>query len=227
MLKIFLIALILPSTLFLAIAFFSPIFKVRNVEVTGSQNCLNPNQVFDEQDVKNARIFFLSAKKLEESLKNSLECIDKIQITKIWPAKLRINVESRQAVARIEDGNYLVAVDGLVIGSAQTSSLPTIFTQSKPNLDQNNKISDENVLFALTLTRELSKSDFLPTNIRFVDVDNIAVYNQEGQVALFTTKKSAERQTDTLQQVLSKAKIDSTKIAKIDLRFDKPVLVYK
>jgi len=67
----------------------------------------------------------------------------------------------------------------------------------------------------------------LPVNVRITGHDDVAIYNQQGQLAIFSSKKDKEEQVDSLQQVISKAKIDSAKIAKIDLRFDKPVLVFK
>ncbi|KKS04034.1 MAG: hypothetical protein UU56_C0011G0028 [Candidatus Curtissbacteria bacterium GW2011_GWA2_41_24] len=57
--------------------------------------------------------------------------------------------------------------------------------------------------------------------------DEVVIYNQQGQLAIFSSKKDKEVQVDSLQQVISKAKIESAKIAKIDLRFDKPVISYR
>ena len=68
---------------------------------------------------------------------------------------------------------------------------------------------------------------FTPQNIRIVDGGDVAVYDTTGVIALFLPTKDATLQVDSLQAILAHSKIDEAKIAKIDLRFDKPVILNK
>ncbi|MEX0616545.1 MAG: hypothetical protein WD231_01870 [Candidatus Woykebacteria bacterium] len=67
-----------------------------------------------------------------------------------------------------------------------------------------------------SLKKELSRTD-----------DKLVISSKEGVTAVFSLKKDAASQLTTLQNLLTKAKINKRKIEKIDFRFDKLVVVYK
>ncbi len=82
-------------------------------------------------------------------------------------------------------------------------------------------------IFEINLASQLSRSDFSVSSIRIIENQTVAAYNFQDAVALFSPNKSLALQVDSLQQVLAKAKIDATKIQKIDLRYDNPTIVFK
>lgn len=58
-------------------------------------------------------------------------------------------------------------------------------------------------------------------------VDELSILSKQGTLAIFSLKKDVQFQLDTLQNLLTKAKINKKTIKKIDLRFDKVVVVYE
>ena len=105
--------------------------------------------------------------------------------------------------------------------------IPTIFLTQSQSAQTFGKITDKNTLSALNIAANLLKSDFTPQNIRVLDQGDVAVYGNYAIVAIFTQAKNTNLQLDSLQSILARSKIDAAKIAKIDLRFDNPIVIYK
>ncbi len=136
------------------------------------------------------------------------------QITNIEPA------------VQIEGTNLYLAENGQVLDRA-SSKKPLLYLDKNIKVQAGQKITDQQILFAVKIATGLTKSDFTAASIRLLDSRDIAVYSPQDAIAVFSSDKDANLQIDSLQQVLAKAKIDATKISKIDLRFDKPVIVFK
>lgn len=225
MVRVSVAAAIIIATVYAAL--FSPVFKIKSAAFSKDQNCLNNNQQLGEFNVFGQNIFFLDSEKLSFDLKAKLPCIDNVSIKKVLPSKINIDIVSKQPVAKIEGTNLAATKDGWLIQAPQKSQIPTIFLSYDQNTQAVGKIIDKKVLYALNVAASLLKSDFVPQNIRILDPGDIAVYGNYGIVAIFSFSKDANWQLDSLQSVLARSKIDPTKIAKIDLRFDNPVIIYR
>ena len=206
--------------------FYSPLFKAQKIDISQNQDCLKAQDVFDA--LKNSKnLFFISKGKLENTLKSQYSCIGTLEIKKIFPSKLQVNIAPKEPVVKIEGTSLMITDDGQVVEGILAKDKPIIFLPSDVKVVLGQKISEKTIIFAVQVTSKLLKSDFLPVNVRIVGNDEVVIYNQQGQLAIFSSKKDKEVQVDSLQQVISKAKIESAKIAKIDLRFDKPVISYR
>ena len=218
------LTVIMPVIVF--VLFYLPFFKVQKIDISQNQDCLKTQDVFDAlQNSKN--LFFISKRKLEDTLKSKYSCIGTLEVKKIFPSKLQVNIVLKEPVVKIEGTSLMITDDGQVVEGTLAKDKPILFLPSEVKVVLGQKISQQAIIFAVGITSKLLKSDFLPVNVRITGHDDVAIYNQQGQLAIFSSKKDKEEQVDSLQQVISKAKIDSAKIAKIDLRFDKPVISYR
>lgn len=206
---------------------FSPVFKIKSVEFNTQQNCLNDQKQLEKYQVLNKNILLFKSGEFSQYLESDFSCIDQIKVTKALPAKLKIEVAVQKPVAKVEGKDLAITKDGAISTTSQTENLPTIFLPAGIQTSVGQKIWDKTTLFALDVVSQLQKSDFTPQNIRIVEEGDVAVYDTTGLIALFSSLKPASIQVDSLQAILAKAKIDEAKIAKIDLRFDKPVIVNK
>lgn len=225
MLRILLLATILISAFCLVV--FSPLAKIRQIEIIQSQDCLDPKTTLSEAGVSNKLIFLVSEDMVTQELTKKHGCIGKLKVKKNLPSKLKLELEIAQPLVKIENTNFSLTGEGWVFESSGGSQLPSFYLGTDIGLQPGTRVNDETIIFVLTIAKGLSKSDFSAVNLRIVDESSIAAYEREGLVAIFSSKKDANFQLDSLQQVLALAKIDGTKITKIDLRFDKPVIVYK
>jgi len=218
-------AKVLPVLVFLILVasfvFFFPVTKIKKVNLN-EQYCLSAKSA-DEMLI--GRNFFgLDENKSKDKLKNKFICINEAKITKQFPSTVNVKITTKEPVAKIGDTNLFVAEDGNIIPGDKEK--PTLYLPSEIRSQLSSKITDETTLFALKLAALLIKTDYTVAAIRLTSEKDIAIYDHQGIIALFTNQKQANTQVDSLQQVLAMSKISSSKIAKIDLRFDKPVVQF-
>ncbi len=105
-----------------------------------------------------------------------------------------------------------------------TESLPTLVL----NLGQEAKSRHEktqSLIFAVKTAEYLIKNIY-PFKIGQISDTKMSIFLQDTQI-IFSTKNLLAEQLESLQLILSRAKISGIKYQKIDLRFDKPVVVQK
>ncbi len=81
--------------------------------------------------------------------------------------------------------------------------------------------------FLDTLASTLKKKHIPYRSITYIQESIYKVSGEQGEVILFTSKKSLDEQISSLQLILSSLTIEGKHFSKIDLRFDKPVIVSK
>lgn len=138
------------------------------------------------------------------------------------------NTQAVQAaiVAQIANTQFSVTIEGDIIPST-SDGLTLLFLPQEASPQAGQKLEDAASKFAIKLAELLKKSDFHATSIRILSADNILAYDQKQTIAHFSAQKDAKNQVSTLQQVLAEARIGDDKIAKIDLRFENPVISEK
>lgn len=224
MLKIAAAAMVIAAIF--AILTFSPIFKVSKLNVNQQEDCL-PQNVLEELEVSTKNIFSVDKNNLSQALTSKYTCAQSINVSKKLPNTIVLDVKTKKLVAAVEGTDILLTNEGDAVTAKNSKDLPKIFLPQNTSVQSGQKLTDDQILFALKVTELLTKTDFSPTSVRLLDKPDVAVYDAKGIVALFSQNDSAEQKVDSLQSVLAKAKIDSTKIAKIDLRFQKPVIEIK
>lgn len=195
------------------------------MKVISNKPCLEEKQAVDLTKSKGNSIWLINTDQLSREIADSSSCISTVKISRKFPNTLEISYTGKIPIAKIEGSDMLITVYGQLIKSQPDGSIPTIFLPQGTEVETD-KIKENTILVALEIINLLLKSDFAPANVRFVNGD-VTIYNHEEAVAIFSADISPQSQADTLQQVLSKAKIESKKIIKIDLRFENPIVVFK
>lgn len=222
--KLYILSSIAIGFAVLAIIPFS-IFRTVKVKVISDKPCPEEKQAEDLIRNKGNSIWLINTDKLAGEIAGSSSCISTVKISRKFPNTLEISYTGKIPIAKIEGSEMFITIDGQLIKSQPDENIPTIFLPQGTKVETD-KISDNKILFSLQIINLLLKSDFAPANVRFVNGD-VTIYNLQEAVAIFSAEKSPQSQVDTLQQVLSKAKIESKKIIKIDLRFENPIVVFK
>lgn len=220
---------VLPVLVFLVLTvagfFFLPLLKIKHIDLNQDQKCITKKELSTRLTIIGRNIFLISEDKLTNDIKNKFNCPTEVKIEKKFPSTLKIEVIDSQPVVKIAQTIFSATESGEITKNEDPNN-PTLYLPIE-KLEIGQKITDEITLMAIKIASQLSKSDLAVANIRLASDQNIAVYNYDGVVTIFSSKKDISRQLDSLQQVLSMAKIDATKIAKIDLRFDKPIVEFK
>jgi len=200
--------------------------KVKNIQVENSQNCLTSEIAQEKTQTISRNIFLVSENNISASLKD-ISCAGSLKVQKKYPSTMVIHLEIKPVIVDVADTDIGITEDGIFIKNTKASTRPKIYLPQDVSAIVNTKVEDPKIIFALSLVKNLLKSDFTPTQVRFIDNADIIIYSQSEAAATFTVNRDAKEQVDSLQSVLSKARIDASKISQIDVRFDKPVVTYK
>lgn len=203
------------------------IFIVKNITVLEKDACVNSEDLIKETGILGKSIFLINKDIISHRLLKKFTCIEKVEVLAKLPSSVEITYYGQKPVVRVDSSDLLLTSGALAIkAQSSTDNLPVFFLPEEIEVREGAKISDPNSILALEIINLLLKSDFVPTNVRIVN-DSITVYNQQDTVVIFSTKKKAEIQSDSLQKVLAKVKMEPKKISKIDMRFDDPIIVFE
>ena len=216
-LLILIFLILLPASMW-----FLPIFKVSSVQIEQNSPCLGQEQV---EYIKGQRIFLLNTKIVIAKIKKDFPCAENVSIGKKIFSKIIIKITASEPVARLENTNLAITPSGQVT-DAGAKTMPVLYSSKAIGAAKNQILTDPELLISAKIAKTLEKSDFTAASIRPTE-EGVAVYGQDNIFALFSYQKDIDLQTDSLQQVMARAKIDASKISKIDLRFDKPIIVFK
>jgi len=204
------------------------LFRLKTYNISNNTTCLPQDNLLQDLEVFHKNIFFLNTEQLVEKIKLKYPCVRESKIRKVLPSKVEISLELDEPVAKIGSKNLVITSEGLVIGAKEEDkNLPLLDFEKANDTENGQRVSDEVVLFALKVTHALLKTDYSVQSVRVIDSNTIAAYARNDLLAIFSKNKNEFLQVDSLQQVLARTKIDESKISKIDLRFDKPVIEYK
>lgn len=204
----------------------SDFFKVKTID------CFKENFGCSQQEnslfesLYGQNIFFLQTKVHSQNIAKKNPEILKIKTTKKLPNTLKISLIPRKAVAIFKKGEEKLLVDkaGFVFARAEKAQtqLPLIIT-NRPLVIGEYLLSDLEKK-SLFLSSKLKESFIQFDEIRLANNDSLEVYDPGKLIATFSAQKPLTSQVDSLQYVLNHSRMDQ-KVLKIDLRFDKPILV--
>lgn len=233
---------------------FSDFFKIKNVSFSQeSFTCGVAEEVRAAVNLEGRNYFLIDLTEIENKIAQKFPCIAKIELKKTLPGKIKMVLHPRQSAAIISlisaksslDLNlkeasvsteaaslnfsvsagavrFLADQSGFVF--SQTSSLdnlPVIYLADEVSVGQ---VVKNNVVKKVIELLELLKSfSNLPRTIKVIN-DQILV-DGDVQIAI-SLKKDYYRQLASLQLILEKAKMNSKRMERIDLRFDKPIIIY-
>lgn len=223
--------LVVPLLVILMILFFnSPLFRIKKIECykLDFPCSLKENEFFTPLIGKS--IFFTSIGHRGKEIKKANFKIKKIKIKKILPDKIRIEIIPRVAIANLTADKkdfFIVDEEGFIFEKQRQplANLPLVLFDEKFTLSTGVffKGKVENILeLILTLKRKLINSSF----IELTGIDGITLVLDSKTIATISARKNYSEQLDSLQLILSRSKIEGKLPKKIDLRFEKPVVVY-
>lgn len=120
---------------------------------------------------------------------------------------------------------YLMDEEGILFYSTEGDvNLPTLYIGSDLSLKQN--FGREIGIGIKNLFETLTKIGITPKVVKLTNSKTTVVIGQDGEKLVLNLKNALLKQLASLQLIWQKNKIDSKRIESIDLRFDKPVVIY-
>lgn len=225
MIKLFTLLLIGVTTLGISLWYFS---KAKNIELINNSGCLSSENLSEKFNLKNFSLLLINSQQLAQKVKTDFPCAEGLKIDKIYPRTIKITLPEIKIVAKIPDSQLAINNEGRVVNQISgKTNIPTVDFPRIKELQAGQLAEEPGALFVVNLAKALAKTDYAVQSIRLIDPNTAAAYARQDLVVLFTKNKDLDLQVNSLQQVLARAKIDESKISKIDLRFDKPVIENK
>jgi cell division protein FtsQ len=221
-------------TLFAGIGFFvqSDFWKIRKIECWQNEISCS-SEVWTRLTVLTfgKNIIFLPTNLVREEVLRFKPTLKEVKIKKELPNKLIFELKEREGVVVLGLENlqkfWIVDEEGVVLAGEKKSDLPLILLEEPLKLDIGQKIDKKEIIQAINFLTNLRLNLLEPKIAKFVSSSSLEVLLKDNITALFSLKKEVQIQIDSLQFILSRAKIEGKGIKKIDLRFDKPVVNYE
>lgn len=232
------------------------LLSVQKIEVDISQiNCTNEQDIKAQLNLIGKNIITIDEEKIRSDLMKKNICIKEVVIKKQIPYSIKLTISGRVPLARLASFIPAQGLD-LGNLESTPSSQAALLDWNFPNLnsskfflaDENGFVFDENerldlpALFLTTsqffLSQQLDSEKFKsfekvtdklknlnePVIQAKIEDENLLI--QSNQKIVFALDRDLFEQLGSLQLILQKAKIDEKMPEVIDLRFDRPVIVY-
>jgi hypothetical protein len=218
--------------------------------------CTNPDQIKQQANLLGKNFFLTNGQELESKLKKQYLCLDKISITKKFPNKVVIDVKNRLPAALIsvikqkpnleldlneatpssqtalldfkippEIGRYLVDKNGVIYATSEVQNIgvPPFFYLVDNSVYVGRIIDKDGLSNVISILNKLNEWQISLISVKD-DQDKLLIDGQPKIV--FSLKKDVKEQLASLQLILETAKMNSNYINLVDLRFNKPIVIY-
>lgn len=176
-------------------------------------------------------LLFLPIRTLANQIMKNNPLLKTVKIKKNLPGELIFELEKRTPEAAVTSptvGEEKLVVDseGILLAKTKNSELPLILIKEPISLNIGEKLVQEEIIQAVKILVNLKLYLFQPQTAKIISVRIVEVQLKNGPIAVFSTQKDFNFQLDSLQLILSRAKIEGKKVKRVDLRFEKPVAIY-
>jgi cell division septal protein FtsQ len=224
----FILFFLLLSTFLITIKFLFELFLVKKIVIIAEKK--NPNLRL--QKLSETPIFFIDNKKVEKALIDLNPYLKSVKIEKKLPSTIILYPEFYQSKAQLEinQGYFILSHNGRILEKTKTKydDLLTINFYQKLTYQSNNVgeyITFNELIVALQLI-----TDFENLNIKINSIDilglNMIVFNLDKNIVIVNGEKDSKKTKYELLTVLRDLKFKKQEFKKLDLRFNKPIIVF-
>jgi len=207
----------------------SSILKVRKILIEGYEDKIILRGLSSYYE-KN--ILFVSSKNLVKNLLEENPHLRSIRVQKVFPNLLKLSIETQPIIASLEmnDGYGYLSNEGKIIkkGRQKNTSLPLIRYYQKLSYTAYNagdEISYIDIVSSLYFLQKLKQLG-LQTDTIDISGPDMLLFNLGAKKIYFSSVRSKETQNYELEQIVRQFKIGGIDFKTLDLRFDKPVIVF-
>jgi cell division septal protein FtsQ len=211
--------------------FRSDYFKVDAVEISGTQSFVNQTDLQEvvRNKVEGAIIFKVKNRELEQTLKDNFQGAKSIKVKKLYPSTISIEVFERVPLALVYNDPsgdlYMVDDEGYVLGIVEEGKTNLSRIRYEGDIGVGLFVDKQMVPIYLELIGALNEEKVYASSMSFSQT-YITIYFPEG-IELFIGKdKDKLSSVQTAAALLKQLQLEGKKVKKIDLRYDKVIVLY-
>lgn len=205
-------------------------YKIKYIKLNSATNSI---QIKGISALQNENLVVLSTKDTEELIIKNNPYVKKVTVQKEYPDTLILNVtfNKPRAYLRVKDGFYLLTDNAYILEKnreVKKPKLPVItYYQNVPFAanQAGEQILAKDIQDSLFF---LNKLQSMKVPINSIDIDGIHMLGlyTENQKFFFSSEKDIKKQEYQLAAAVSEFNVSGKKFQSLDLRFDKPVVVF-
>jgi len=174
-----------------------------------------PTLLTDPDEIKSGLNYILNGKSVE-----------KVQVT--LPSTLSVEINPHVPLANITNAQkkqWLLLKSDYFLHELNEAvpGIPVIIVAPQVPVTVGDDVKDNPVGKTYNALREMAGKSIIPEAVYIVSADDIRFKLDQDKIALLSANKDISRQVTTLQLILLKATMDTSRPV-IDVRFDRPVL---
>ncbi|MBI4039549.1 FtsQ-type POTRA domain-containing protein [Candidatus Daviesbacteria bacterium] len=247
--KFWLVSVVVLLAAVVYLFFRSDLFLIHQIKVQSSSQCVSEDQIKDAAGAWGKSFFTIDTSDLSQKILNKFIVIKSVEIKKDWPDQLILTVECRKPLLQVIKAN----LPGLNIKEASSSAdivipgnpgavlladVQGVIFKTQPNLDLSlpvflieeelsigSKLDSIAQKAAIDAIETSQQEGFFSQSVVFLD-DLIQVNFSNGMIVKMNKAPLPNKLSD-LDLILKKIKLDGKQVRLIDLRFDKPIIVYR
>lgn len=204
----------------------SEFFLVKNIIITTDFDfSRNSELVKTLEKIKGQNIFLVNEKELTTKIMMSEVKIGNVLVKKEFPEKILVNIKKREPLVAISamDFFFLVDKEGLIFDKTKIPSGLPIVDLGLQSLEVGSRIEKGKSSVLLVFERlkgeEEIKSGKISGSEFYLELGG-------GTTVIFLLDSDLSGKSQALQMILNRFRIEGKRPTRIDLRFEKPIVVY-
>lgn len=205
-------------------------FKITEVLISGTVRFVNEKDLrtLAEKNTLGQSIFVVREKKLAEVLRRNFLGAKLIEVEKKYPDKIRVIVEERVPLAVIYDEKeeyFLIDSQGYVLGVVDKnySGLPRIKYEGE--IEVGGFLDKDLIPISVDIIKFAEKDEVKVTSMSFYPKYS-KIYVGDGIEVYLGYDKNTEQSLKTVGALIKKTIAEKKTIRRIDLRYDKVIVLY-
>ncbi len=206
-------------------------FHIKKLSIIGADRFVSYDDIKNviSTNTEGKNLFTFKVDDLQKTLQESFLGAKKITIQKQLPDSLKVLVQERVPIAivyRSEDEQYLIDMEGYVLGytSADNTELPRMKYEDPVSVGL--FIDRDLVPIYIELTNLLESENIKVSSMSFYH-KYVGFTIEDGIDVLIGLDKNLHEMTKALSALLRKTKLESKELLRIDLRYDKVIVLFK
>ena len=212
---------------------------------TADLSCVGNNDLLKAITLSGYNFFSFNELSLEKALKEKYDCLGSIKLNKKFPQTVEISAVERRGLflikgyelpeatdsaqltadfeGAVERGQFLVDNRGFVFKANSSASNLPVVNYYGGQLREGMHLRGDLVQNLSLILQKLTELNIAVSEIKIAG-DRLVLRSEP--LLEFSLSKDPLKQIVSLQLILQRAKMDSKQIDKVDLRFDKAVVLY-
>ncbi|NMB91534.1 FtsQ-type POTRA domain-containing protein [candidate division WWE3 bacterium] len=204
-------------------------FKVNSIKVLGSSKFVNEKDIktLVEKNSLGRSIFAINTENLKDTLKKNFLGAKNIEVEKDYPNTLKVVVEERTPIAILYNDKgifYLIDSDGYVLGIVDKNYLELPKIRYEDDISVGNFLDKDIIPVSVDILKFAEKEE--------LNVSSMSFYPKYTKIYVGSTEvyigydKSREKSIETVGALIKKLSVEGKVAKKIDLRYDKVIVLY-